>query len=317
MSNLRAVFASCVMLAIALNGARAHADAAFLMEEPYGHFGGLSPTGHAAVYLNHICAEDPTHLRACEPGETGVVLSRYSNIDGYDWIAIPLVPYLYAVERTEDIPTTADAGIVERLRDEYRRNHLLDLAPDVSEGKKAGQAPVGAWTELIGASYDRKIYGFQIETTSLDDERFIAKFNDRRNEDHFNLFFSNCADFSRNLLNLYYPHAIHRNYFVDAGLTTPKQVARSLTNYAKHHPELEFSTFMIPQVPGTLPRSHPNNGVAEALVKTKKYVVPLAFFHPFFTAGVAVAYLANGRFHPPKDVQQVMVPGEVEISTAP
>jgi hypothetical protein len=29
--------------------AQAHADAAFLLEEPFGMFGSLNPTGHAAV----------------------------------------------------------------------------------------------------------------------------------------------------------------------------------------------------------------------------------------------------------------------------
>ena len=125
-----------------------------------------------------------------------------------------------------------------------------------------------------------RIYGFQIATTREEDERFIAEFNDRPNVSHFNLFFRNCADFSKALLNSYYPHAIRRNIFVDLGITTPKQVARSLTKYARRHPELTFSTFVIPQVPGSIHRSHPINGVVEALVKSKKYVVPLVVLNP-------------------------------------
>lgn len=46
------------------------------------------------------------------PGETGIVLSRYRSIAGYDWIAIPLIPYLYAVEKQEDIPLFADKKLV-------------------------------------------------------------------------------------------------------------------------------------------------------------------------------------------------------------
>ena len=76
----------------------AHASVALLMEEPYGHFGAMNPTGHSAVYLNHVCAASPTELRACRPGESGVVISRYHKIDGLDWVAIPLIPYLYAVD---------------------------------------------------------------------------------------------------------------------------------------------------------------------------------------------------------------------------
>ncbi len=46
------------------------------------------------------------------------------------------------------------------LRDAYRRKHLLALAPDDA----AGQMPEGDWVQLVGSSYDRKIYGFEIET---------------------------------------------------------------------------------------------------------------------------------------------------------
>jgi hypothetical protein len=110
---------------------------------------------------------------------------------------------------------------------------------------------------------------------------------------------------------------VHRNYFVDLGITTPKQVARSLTNYAKNHPELEFSTFMIPQVPGSIRRSHSIDGVLESVVKSKKYVVPLAVLNPELTAGFIVAYLTDGRFKAPKDAAVEMVPGEAVLKGDP
>jgi hypothetical protein len=310
MTKIRATSIALALLLLAFGSIRARADAALLMEEPYGEFGAMNPTGHAAVYLNHICAESPTRLRPCRPGEPGAVISRYHKIDGYDWLAMPLVPYLYAVERVEDVPPEASAELVAHLRDEYRRKHLEEYAPDVVKGKKAGEAPGGEWTQLVGASYDRKIYGFQIQTTPEEDERFMARFNDSPNDGHFNLLFHNCADFSRMLLNVYYPHGVHRNFFVDLGITTPKQVARSLSSYAKKHPELEFSTFMIPQVPGTIKRSHPIDGIMESVVKSKKYVVPLAVLNPELTAGLVVAYLTDGRFKAPKDAAVEIVPGE-------
>ena len=106
-----------VLVASAMGGVQARADAALLMEERYAQFGAFNPTGRAAIYLNHICAESPTQLRPCRAGEPGVVISRYHKIDGYDWLAIPLVPYLYAVERVEDVPSTADAALEASLRD--------------------------------------------------------------------------------------------------------------------------------------------------------------------------------------------------------
>jgi hypothetical protein len=310
MKKIRVFLTAFAVIVSVVGGLRARGDAALLMEEPYAQFGAFNPTGHAAIYLNHVCAETPTRLRPCRPGEPGAVISRYHKIDGYDWLAMPLVAYLYAVERVEDVPVTADAALEASLRDQYRRAHLLALAPDVTEGKKTGEAPEGEWTQLIGASYDRRIYGFQIQTTSDEDERFMDRYNDSRNDGHFNLLFHNCADFSRTLLNVYYPHSIHRNFFVDVGITTPKQVARSLTKYADHHPELTFSTFMIPQVPGSIKRSHPIDGVLESVVKSKKYVVPLAVLNPEVTAGLVVAYLTDGRFKAPKDTTVEIVPGE-------
>lgn len=310
MKQIRLKLTLVVLCLFAVSCLRARADAALLMEEPYARFGAFNPTGHAAIYLNHICAETPTRLRPCRPGEPGAVISRYHKIDGYDWLAIPLVPYLYAVERVEDVPLTADLALEASLRDRYRRDHLETYAPDVLSGKHAAEAPDGEWTQLVGASYDRRIYGFEIQTTSEEDLQFMNRYNDSPNIGHFNLLFHNCADFSRTLLNVYYPHGIHRNYFVDIGITTPKQVARSLTKYAARHPELNFSTFMIPQVPGSIARSHPIDGVVESVVKSKKYVVPLALLNPEVTAGLIVAYLTDGRFKAPKDATVEVVPGE-------
>lgn len=275
----------------------ARGSVALLMEEPYGEFGAFNPTGHAAVYLNHICAATPTELRMCQPGEFGAVISRYHKIDGYDWIAIPLIPYLYAVDSAGEVPASVDRGQVAAVRDAYRRKYLEGLAPD----NRKGMAPGGEWTQLVGASYDRTIHGFQIESTEQQDERFIALFNDRRNTGRFNLFFHNCADFSRSVLDIYLPHAIHRNFIADVGLTTPKQVARSLVKYGKSHPEVEMSAFVIPQVAGSMARSHPVDGVAESLIKSKKYLLPLAVLTPELTGAVVVAYLADGRLTLPKN----------------
>jgi len=51
-------------------------------------------------------------------------------------------------------------------------------------------------------------------------------------------------------------------------------------------------------VPGTIPRSHPVDGVVESVVKSKKYVVPLAVLHPYVAGSLIAAYFSDGRFHP-------------------
>src|ERR1700685_4382966 len=88
---------------------RAQASSAtLLMEEPYGKLGFFTATGHAAVYLSGECVETSGNLRSCAPGECGAVVSRYDGGHGYDWVAVPLIPYLYAVDKPEDIPLFAD-----------------------------------------------------------------------------------------------------------------------------------------------------------------------------------------------------------------
>jgi hypothetical protein len=43
------------------------------------------------------------------------------------------------------------------------------------------------------------------------------------------------------------------------------------------------------------------NGVTESLVKSKKYLIPMAILTPHVTGTVALAYLVDGRFKTPKD----------------
>ena len=96
------------------------------------------------------------------------------------------------------------------------------------------------------------------------------------------------------MLDIYLPHAVHRNFIADVGLMTPKQVAQSLVKYGRKHPELEMRAFVIPQVPGSIGRSHGVDGVTESLVKSKKYLLPMVVLSPEMTGATVVAYLASG-----------------------
>jgi len=254
---------SAVLLFCLCSIPRAQAGATLFLGEPYGYGGALVGAGHSAVYLSDVCATSPVMLHRCGPGETGIVLSRYRSIAGYDWIAIPLVPYLYAVEKQEDIPLFADKKLVAFLRDRYRRNHLESLVPDLPDG----ETPDGDWYELIGASYIRTIYTFEIETSPEQDAKLIRTLNERPKRHRWNLVTANCADFARQIINSYYPHSVHRSIIGDLGITTPKQVASSLFKYSRRHPELQTSTFVIPQVPGTIPLSKRIRGVLECVYR--------------------------------------------------
>lgn len=280
-----------------LSAAVARADITLLLEEPYGMFGGMNPTGHSAIYLSRVCAETPVTLRRCNPGELGAVISRYHRVGGYDWIAIPLLPYLYAVDDAAEVPTSASYPQVAELRDRYRRAHLEDVAPDAPDGA----TPEGDWTQLVGEAYDRTLYGFTIKTTAARDDALIQRLNSRTNRVRFHLLFNNCADFVRHIVDFYYPRAVHRNFTADVGIMTPKQAAKSLVHYSKKHPALDLSTFVIAQVPGSIPRSGPVRGVVESLIKSKRYAVPLvslAVLHPALGGGLAYAVVEGLGFDP-------------------
>jgi hypothetical protein len=288
----------------------ASASATLFLEEPYGKLGFFTATGHAAVYLSDVCADSPSVLRRCAPGETGIVLSRYDGVAGYDWLAIPLIPYLYAVERPEDVPLFADAKMVAFLRDQYRRRYLEAYAPDGTEGK----APGGNWYQLVGSSYDRTIYGFEIETTPEQDDALIRKLNASPNRSHFHLASNNCADFAREIINFYYPKALHRSLVADIGITTPKQMAKTLTKYSSRHPEVELSRMVISQVPGSMPRSTAVHGVVESFLKSTKYIVPSAVASPVFAGCVFAVYVGTGagRFAPDRDAMVLDPDGDLQ-----
>ncbi|HEY1217313.1 MAG TPA: hypothetical protein VGF03_00135, partial [Bryobacteraceae bacterium] len=202
----------------------------------------------------------------------------------------------YAVEKQEDIPLFVDAKLLAFLRDRYRRDRLESLVPDLPDGGTPG----GVWYELIGASYIRTIYAFEIATTSEQDAALIRKLNSRPNRQRWTLITANCADFARGVIDFYHPHAVHRSIVADLGVTTPKQLARTLSSYTRRHPELRTSrpsNYAIPQVPGTVPRSRPAHTVTECALTAKKYMLPLFALHPYIAGALVAGYVGHGRFN--------------------
>jgi hypothetical protein len=124
--NVPALFCACLFAAV-----RAHASIGLVVGEPFGSFGTMMPVGHAGVYLDHICADGPTRVRLCQPGERGVVISRYHDLKRTqtDWLAAPVIPFLYGVENARDTPTIVTASLEAELREDYWQAHLTDVAP--------------------------------------------------------------------------------------------------------------------------------------------------------------------------------------------
>jgi hypothetical protein len=311
MRSLRTVaFALMAIALLSFAGRRCHAQAALLMEEPYGFFGALNPTGHTAIYFERICTETPVKLRRCQPGEMGAVVSRYQGIDGYDWVAIPLLPYLYSVEEPELVPARASRETVARLRSNYREKNLQFLGDNLPPGNMVH----GGWNELAGVAYERRIYVFRFATTEAQDDAYIARMNDTANRSHFQLLYSNCADFARLTLNYYFPGTFKRSILPDAGMTTPKQIAYKLVRYGHKHPEAEVRVFEIEQIPGNRRPSRSNKSISESLVTTG-YAVPITVLNPYLAGGLLVDYLVRGRYHLSLRHPQILEPDNLDELT--
>jgi len=258
-----------------------------LIEAPINFLGHVSSTGHAALLVDDLCSDDHIHMRWCRAGEDGAVISRYKGMNGYDWLAMPPGPYLFAVDSSDEIPATATTTEVNNLRAEYRANHPRSFEHG---------PPEGGWIQLLGASYRRRIACVHMHTTAAQDERLMQWLNRRPNKTHFNFFFSNCADFARQTLNVLFPRVVHRDFVFDFGMTTPKQLESSLHHYARRHPEAGFEVYELPQVPGNIPRSGRLYGVTESFVKSKPYLLPVAVLDPIGICSVAALGIADHRY---------------------
>jgi hypothetical protein len=299
---IRKLILSILVSGIGLSATQARASATLLLSEPFGRFGTMMPVGHAGVYLDHVCADTPTHLRLCRPGETGIVLSRYHRVANIDWLAIPILPFLYGVDRPEDVPQFMTLSREAEIREQYRLRYLRDIVPD---GPGGGPAPKGEWVETIGVTFDRRVWAYQVETTPEQDQHLIDTLNDRPNIRAYKLRTANCADFAANMIDLLYPGMAHRDKVSDFGLMTPKQVAKSMVEYSHAHSGVHLRVMEIPQVAGSLPRSRPAWGTAEAGLKTKRYLFSLIVLQPEVIAGCAIVYFDRGRWKVGQDAVRV------------
>jgi hypothetical protein len=147
------------------------------------------------------------------------------------------------------------------------------------------------------------MYMFVVQTTVVQDLHLIEQFNSLPNENHFNGMTRNCADFTRRVINAYFPGATGPDYINDFGMTSPKAVARSFTRYAKRHPEAHFRVLHFAQIPGTIKRSTVARAGTEQLFRSKKLLVPMLVFADHILPFVAASYLISGRFDPQRELE--------------
>lgn len=276
------------------------ADVSFLFHEALGMSGESTAAGHAAVYLSSVCSDDGLQLRVCRPGENGIVVATYPQWganSNYEWLALPLLSYLYGVEQEQEVPLYTNGEMRTLLREKYRREHWSHLVPTGTEGKP----PPGRWQQMIGVNFNRDIYALTVKTSVAEDLQFIQTFNQRPNVSRFNTLYRNCSDFTAHILNAYFPHAVHRDVLNDFTMTTPKAIARTFTRFAQRHPERLFYVTKFAQLAGPIKRSFDARNFSEQAFKSKKYFIAEAIFkQPLIPIFMGMYYL-TGRY----DVNQV------------
>lgn len=282
----------------------AHARVGLLIEEPFGSFGTMMPVGHASVFFDRLCAATPASLRPCEVGEEGVVISRLHDMrqSNLDWLAVPVVPFLYGVDDPAGVPSFVTPPMINDLRERYREQHLRSAIPD-RPGREETLLPAryGDWDESVGATFDRRVFLYVFDTTPEQDAAILRKLNGAPNVREYKLGRANCADFAADVFSIAFPGVVHRARLADFDMMTPKQLARLVDAYGHAHPELHFQAFEIPQLPGTTRRSRPVRGAAETFVHTKRYAAVIGVLQPELLLADWIIYEDKGRWTPGRD----------------
>jgi len=293
-----------ICFCLTFTAAPARADVGVLLNESLDtSFARISGSGHSAVYFSRICAESPVKLRLCRPDEQGSVMSNYTTLgedQPFEWNIVPLSVYLYGVEDPQNRPLFSSQKIKHALEERYRTNFLAGYC-DSETCRTSNKAE---WREMVGATLERSIYIFVVETSVDQDRALITEFNSQPNKNHFNGVTQNCATFTRRIMNSYYPHSARADYLNDFGLITPKAIARSFDHYAERHPEAHLRVFHFAQLPGTIKRSTECRNATEQLYHSKKLLVPMVIFAPHELPFMAASYMLTGRFNPEHELEQ-------------
>src|SRR5262245_38070873 len=283
---------------------RASADVGMVLNESLDEdFDRISSTGHSAIYFSRICPDSPVKLRLCRPGELGSIMSNYVNIgedESYEWNIVPLNIYLYGVEDHRNRRLFSSYKLKHLLEERYRQKYLASYCTTES----CMTSSKSEWREMVAATMIRGVYIFTVSTTVEQDQQLIAEFNNSVNKNHFNGVTRNCADFTKHIINTYFPHAAKADYLNDFGMTSPKAVARTFTHYALHHPESNFRVMHFAQVPGVTKRSRTVRSGTEQLFHSGKLLVPMALISYYTVPVVTVSYFTTARFNAQREYER-------------
>ncbi len=252
--------------------------------------------GHSLVYLSGVCAASPIRARLCEAGEQGSVVTTYPDFretQAYAWNLVPLSLYLQGSLVPGDRLLYGSRLVKEALEAHAREGFLQEVCAD----GHCPQTPHSFWRDIVDANAARDIFIFAVLTTRAQDQTVVDWLNASPNVNHYNGFTNNCAVFTSSLVNLIFPHSVHRDFPNDLGMMAPKAAARSFTHWARKRPELGFYSMHFAQQPGDLPRSGVSQSGTETAIHMKKYLIPAALIGDHEVAGsFFVAYFLTGRF---------------------
>jgi len=272
----------------------------------------ITGSGHSAVYLSRICAASPVKLRLCRSGENGSVISNYTTLGEdrpFEWNIVSFNTFVHGVPDPQDRPLFASWPIKRLLEQNYRDKVLADYC----QGQFCRTSGKAEWREMVGATAERTFYILVASTTLEQDLDLIAKFNSAPNVNHFNAATRNCADFTKDIINTYFPHAARRDILNDFGASSPKSVARTFAHYADRRPETQYYVVHFAQLPGTIKRSTPAREATEQLYRAKRLAVPLALADWHIVPPAAIAYLLTGKFDPQREFEAHATPRESEF----
>ncbi len=314
---MKSIFLILVLVVVSVP-TKVYGDISLLVHEAKGFSGVMTGSGHISVYISDLCTDPPLVLRQCEAYEPkGVVISTYLGFGAkaeFGWFAVPIINYLYGVDRADQIPLYSNRKVQEFLRESNRAKYLEKLIPRLPNEK----LPSGRWTELFGAVLDRDLYAFTVKTTSEQDLHFLKRYGVSPPENNFNLINNNCADFAKEIINFYFPDAVSRDLINDFGVTTPKALAHSFKKFAVKNPNLLFHINKYSQIDGVIARSSDLQHFTEMAFKSKKYVAIQALTMPILLSVFAGAYyLTGGNFNLDKTYRKYpsVKMAELELAT--
>ncbi len=153
----------------------------------------------------------------------------------------------------------------------------------------------GGWTQLVGVSYERRIYVFRFETAEEQDNALIARMNDSANRSHFDLLFNNCRTLRAvSSINIF-PTPSGAASFRTPVCPPPSRSSINLSAMRasilrRNWQSLRFHRFPAIAIRATRTRASPSRS-------PPPYAVPIALVNPYIAGGIFVDYLVRGRHH--------------------